>query len=368
MPKGKNYGVLIASGGASGALAALAMARLRPDVPLLLVGETPHAGGGRTCVVLDDQLSPEERDFLDPLTSHIWDAFYVATPGKSRKLKLRTRAVAGEILDDAVRGLLKPEQYRPDCRIVAVRDSSLLLHGGETLNGHGALDARTWAHQTTLELGWRHSTARTYRFEEPHRVDLPVLLDSTISQGPGCAFFTCLPLDETRLIVEHVRYASAQEPESGEVGKRIETYLNLRRWGPGKMEGEDKESLPVGLGGDFAAYWRIGGARVAKLGARGGFFFPTTGSPFPDAVRTALTLTRQRDFSGAALHDLFETEAAGLWKRREFYRGFDRLLLRGGGCTAIEGLFGLAPSLIAKFFGERLGLFDRRKIIAAAGG
>jgi lycopene beta-cyclase len=112
---------------------------------------------------------------------------------------------------------------------------------------------------------------------------------------------------------------------------------------------------------------RIGGARVAKLGARGGFFAPTTGSPLPDALRTALLLARQRDFGGAALHDMFAEEAAALWKKRDFYRSFDRLLLRGGGCTAIEALYDSEPALIARYFGERLGLFDRRKLLAAAG-
>jgi lycopene beta-cyclase len=368
MARGKNHGLLIAGGGAAAALAALAMARLRPDVPMLLVGETPQAGGGRTLFFLDEQVSEEERDFLAPLIARSWDGFYVAMPGRSRKLMLRCHAVTGGAVDDAVREGLTSERYRPDCRIVAVRDDSLLLHGGETVQGDGAIDARHWAHQTTLELGWRHSTARTLRFAEPHRVDLPVLFDSTVDQAPGCAFFTCLPLDDTRLLIEHVRYASAHEPSPGEAAERIEAYAALRGWGRGKIEGEDKASLPVALGGDVGAYFRIGGARVAKLGARGGFFGPTLSSPLPDAIRTALLLAGQRDFSGAALYDLFEGETAALWKRREFQRGFDRLLLRGGGCRALDGLFGLEPALIARFFGERLGLFERRKVLAAAGG
>lgn len=368
MTRGKNHGLLIAGGGVAAALAALAMARLRPEVPMLLVGETPHAGGGRTLFVLDDQLSEEGRAFLAPLIAHSWDGFYVAMPGRSRKLMMRCHAVTGAAIDSAVRDGLASDHYRPDCRIVAVRGDSLLLHGGETVRGDGAIDARIWAHQTTLELGWRHSTARTLRFAEPHRVDLPVLYDSTVDQGPGCAFFACLPLDDTRLLVEHVRYASAAEPDPGEAAAQIQAYAVLRGWGRGKIEGEETASLPVPLGGDFGAYYRIGGARVAKLGARGGFFGPTLPSPLPDAVRTALLLAGQRDLGGAALYDTFEAEAAALWKRREFQRGFDRLLLRGGGCRALDGLFGLEPAPIARFLGERLGLFERRKVLAAAGG
>ncbi|MEA3038559.1 MAG: lycopene beta-cyclase [Sphingomonadales bacterium] len=366
MARSKNHGLLIAGGGLSASLAALAMARLRPEVPMLLVGEGARFGGERPLVLLDAALDEEGREFIEPLLAASWDGFYVAMPGRSRRVKLRCHALSPEKVDAALTEALPAERRWTERRIVAVRDSSLLLHGGETVAGTGAIDARIWAHQTTLDLAWRHSTIRTYDFGAPHRVDLPVLLDTTLAQGAGCAFFACLPLSETRLAVEHVRYASAAEADPREGGARLDEYVKLRGWPAGEIVGEDSASLPVALGGDFEAYYRIGGARVAKLGKRGGFFFPTTGSPLPDAVRTALLLTRQRDFSGGALHDLFEESAVASWRRREAYRAFDRLLLRGGGCRAIEGLFGLEAPVIERFFAERLGLFDRRKVMAAA--
>ena len=46
-------------------------------------------------------------------------------------------------------------------------------------------------------------------------------------------------------------------------------------------------ALPVAMGGDFDAYWRSGGAKVAKAGARAGLFHPTTGYSLPQAVRLA---------------------------------------------------------------------------------
>jgi lycopene beta-cyclase len=366
MARSKNHGLLIAGGGLSASLAALAMARLRPEVPMLLVGEESRFGGNRPLLVLDAALNDEERAFIEPLLAASWDGFYVAMPGRSRRVKLRCHALSPDKVDAALAEALPTERRWTDRRIVAVRDSSLLLHGGETVAGAGAIDARSWAHQTTLDLAWRHSTLRTYDFAAPHRVDLPVLLDTTLPHGSGCAFFACLPLGETRLALEHVRYATAAEADPRDGGARLDDYVSLRGWTGGRVVAEDHASLPVALGGDFEAYYRIGGARVAKLGKRGGFFFPTTGSPLPDAIRTALLLTRQRDFGGGALHDLFEEAAVAAWKRREAYRGFDRLLLRGGGCRAVEGLFGLEAPLIERFFAERLGLFDRRKLMAAA--
>ena len=45
MARGRRDGIVIAGGGLAGALAALAMARHRPDVPLLIVEEGETFGG-----------------------------------------------------------------------------------------------------------------------------------------------------------------------------------------------------------------------------------------------------------------------------------------------------------------------------------
>jgi lycopene beta-cyclase len=369
MAKGRNHGLLIAGGGVSASLAALAMARLRPEVPMMLVPEAEGLGGTRTLLLFDEGLSDEERDLVAPLIVETWDAAYTAFPGKSRKLKLTCHAITPDRIETAVREALKPEQIRIEDKIVAVRDTSLLLHGGETILGHGVLDARLWAHQTTLELGWRRSFGWQCDFAAPHRVDRPVLADATLSQGTFCGYFALTPFSDTRLLVERVEYGPSAEVDAVAGGKAIADYVAARGWKGGAAEREESASVPVALGGDFNGYWRIGGARVAKLGARGGFFHPATGSPLPDAIRTALLLTRQRDFGGAALHDLFEAEAASLWKKREFYRGFNRLMLRSGrGCAPLAALYDQDIALIARFEAEQLGMFDRRKLMAAAEG
>ncbi|MDB5691378.1 MAG: hypothetical protein JWO81_441 [Alphaproteobacteria bacterium] len=368
MVKGRNHGLLIAGGGVSASLAALAMARLRPEVPVLLVPEAEGLGGSRTLLLFDEGLSDEERDLVAPLIVESWDSVYTAFPGKSRKLKLACHAITPERIEAALREALRPEQIRVEDKIVAVRDSSLLLQGGETILGHGALDARFWSHQTTLELGWRRSFGWFCRFGAPHRVDRPVIVDATLSEGKLCGFFSLTPFGDRELLVERVDYSPSPEVDTVAAGAAIADYVAARGWKGGAAEREESASVPVALGGDFGGYWRIGGARVAKLGARGGFFHPGTGSPLPDAIRTALLLTRQRDFGGAALHDLFEAEAAALWKKREFYRGFNRLLLRDGrGCAPLAALYEMDSALIGRFEADQLGLFDRRKLTAAAG-
>jgi lycopene beta-cyclase len=370
MPTGRNHGLLIAGGGVSGSLAALAMARFKPDVPMTLVAEEGDFGGNRALLLFDDDLDPAGRDFVAPLIEASWDGYYVAFPSRSRKIKLRCHVITPARIDAAIRDSLRPEQIRTDDRISAVRDTSLLINGSETLKGKGVLDARAWVHQTTLELGWRKSVARYFNFEAPHRVDLPVAIDATASAGGANAYFTCIPFGPNRLRVEHVDYSTSPDLDVEAAAARIDAYVAERRWKGRDVDAEESGVLPVALGGDFDAYWRIGGARVAKLGARGGFFHPVSGSPLPDAIGTALFLAGLRDYEGAALHDAFEARASALWTKRELARTFNRQLLLGGEKpnAPFERLLALDAAVIARFQAGDPGLFDRRQIAAAIKG
>lgn len=363
MRRGRNHGLMIAGGGVAGSVAALAVARLRPETPLALVGEEVRFGGGSAMLLLDAGLTAEERALAEPLIARSWEGCYVALPARSRRLKLACHLITAEAIHLAVGDAL-PEGTLRTAKVVAIRDDSLLLPGGETLNGDGAIDARGWAQQTTLEIGWRHRTARTCRFEEPHRVDLPVLADMTLEAG-GCGHFTCVPLDERTLRIERIDYS--RSPDGSDGAERIDDYVHRRGWKNGEPRKAESSSRPIPLGGDFAAFWRIGGARVAKLGARGGFSHPFTGSALPDALRTGIAIARQKELAGSALHDLFEAEAAALWRRREFHRSVNRLLLDRGG-DALAVLYDLDAPLLERFFAEDLRLFDRRKILTALGG
>ena len=87
MSRGRRDGLLIAGGGLAGSLAALAMARARPEVPILLVEEGQRFGGNHIWSFFDGDVEDEDRWLVDPLVSHHWDGYYVAFPEHSRKLR-----------------------------------------------------------------------------------------------------------------------------------------------------------------------------------------------------------------------------------------------------------------------------------------
>ena len=370
MPRGKKDGVLIAGGGVAGCLAALAMARLRPEVPLLIVEEQDRFGGERARVLFDAEFEPAEIDLISPVAAHLWPGFYVAFPGFSRKLKADLRAFGPDALHDAMIAALRPEQYRLGTKVVAVREDALVLDGGETIKADGAIDARGAANLSMLDLLYETRLERDYRMDGPHKVDRPVLVDATGEATDGLGFVQCLPLTADRMTVADVSIGEHGQPDA-QAGERIARYLALRGWTEATAETERVTARPLPISGDFAAFWRIGGARVAKLGLRGGFLHPATGRTVADAARCALLLTQQAEFSGPALHDLFEAQAKALWKRREPLRAVNAAIAGtppGARGALLERLLALDPGLIARFQADRLGLLERRRFQQALRG
>ncbi len=364
MARGRRDGILIAGGGLAGALAALAMARYRPEVPLLIVEERETFGGEGFRAFTRPELGEEGEELAGALASDRWPGFYVAFPGLSRKLKAEMAGFGPDDIHRAMVRTLKPKQYRLGTRVVAVREDALVLDGGETIKAEGAIDARGASAMSTLELLHETRLERDYRFGAPHRVDRPVLIDMSLEPGGGARFVECVPLSAERLLVAELAISEATQPDEG-ARARIDAYVKARGWTRPRARGERTASRPLPYGGDFATFWRLGGARVAKLGLRGGFVHPVTGRTIGDAAATALLLTAQRDYSGAALHDLFEAEAKQLWKDRETLRAITAALAAAkpeDRRALLERLYRLDPGTVRRLQADRLGLLDRWRL------
>ncbi len=370
MARGRRDGILIAGGGLAGSLAALAMARHRPEVKLLIVEESERFGGDGFRTFTQGELDEDGAALAAALTSDRWPGFYVAFPGFSRKLKAEMAGFGADDVHQAMVRELKPESYRLGTRVVAVREDALVLDGGETIKAEGAIDARGATSMSTLELLYEARLARDYRFGAPHRVDRPVLVDASAGLGGGLHFFECVPLSEERLLVSDVSISERAQPDEA-AGARIDAYVKARGWLRPRARADRAASRPLPIGGDFAAFWRLGGARVAKLGLRGGFVHPVTGRTIGDAAAMALLLAGQRDFSGSALHDLFEDEAKEIWKQRELLRSVTaafasaRPEARSG---LLERLYRLDPGTLQRLQADRLGLVDRWRVRKAISG
>jgi lycopene beta-cyclase len=340
----------IAGGGLAGCLTALALAKLRPEMPFLLVEQGERFGGNHVWSFFDADIAPADRWLVEPMIAASWDGYDVRFPGRRRTLPTRYNSTRSDLLDAQVRDTLRPDQYR----LGAAADDATI-----------DIDARGAANLDALDLGWQKFVGREVRLASPHGLSRPIVMDACVDQADGYRFVYCLPFAEDRLLIEDTYYSTDPTLDRASLGARIEAYADAQGWRVAAVENEEAGVLPVAMGGDFDAFWPAG-TRAARIGLRGGFFHPTTGYSLPDAVRTAMLIARQRDFS--ALPHVLRAEARRLWKARGFYRLLDRMLFRAAAPAdrykVLQHFYRLDPRRIERFYAARSTLADKARILS----
>jgi lycopene beta-cyclase len=344
------------------------MAEKRPDVPLLLIEQGETFGGNHIWSFFDPDIRSSDRWLVEPLIAASWKNHDIVFPGRRRTLPTGYNSIRSETLDRVVRARLTPARFRLGAEIAEVDAHGVTLKSGERISARAVIDARGAADLRALDLAWQKFVGRDYVLAESHGLDRPLVMDATGDQSDGYRFVYCLPFSPTRLLVEDTYYSTHPALDRARIGKEVDDYVASRGWRIARLDNEEAGVLPVALGGDFDRFWPQDGPAVARLGLRGGFFHPTTGYSLPDAVRTALLLTRQQDFEGPALCRRFRDHAARLWRERSFYRLLNRMLFHAAAppqrYRVLEHFYRLDPALVGRFYAARSTGFDKLRIIS----
>ena len=357
--------LIIAGGGLAGCLSAMAVARRRPDVDVLLVEQGEAFGGNHTWSFFDTDVAQQDRWVLDGIEAKHWDDHQLRFPKRSRTIAIGYNSIRSEALDAAARKALRPDQYRLGRRIERSSPTSLTLEGSEDLHADAVIDARGPEPMPGLRLGWQKFVGLTYRFDHPHGVFRPVIMDATVEQIDGYRFVYQLPLSETELLIEDTYYSTSPILDEGALRERIEVLANTL--GTARtVIAEERGVLPVVESGDVDSLWQ--GDRLARIGLRGGFFHPTTSYSLPDAVANAALLARQSDFSAAGLYRIFRDRSEQLWRQRGFFRLLNRMLFRAAepdqAYRVLEHFYRLPPEIVARFYSAQLTVLDKLRILS----
>lgn len=371
MPVTHHCDLAIVGGGLAGGLIALALADRRPDIIVRVVDAGESLGGNHVWSFFDGDVAKDDRWLLTPLVSHAWPAYDVAFPAHARTIVQPYYSIESERFDRVVRKALPPEAVMMGRKVLACSPTAVVLADGDRIEAKGVIDARGAGDISMLEVGWQKFVGREYNIPAGHGVERPVVMDATVTQHDGYRFMYALPFSATRLFLEDTYYSDTPSLNVGALHRRIDVYAASKGWavatGANDLR-EEKGALPVVIGGDFEGYWRWGGAKVAKAGARAGLFHPTTGYSLPDAVRLAIAIASASDLSGAALHDLTHAHAKAAWDDRRFYRMLDAMLFRAsdpdGRYRVLERFYQLRPGLIRRFYAARSTPADRLRVLA----
>lgn len=367
MPAPLSCDIAIIGAGLAGGLVTLALKKRRPDLDIRLIEESGRIGGNHLWSFFASDVAEGDRWIVAPLISHGWGRYDIAFPAHRRTLNTAYHSIDSAQLDSVVRAALPEGALVTGRRVIEAGPTMVVLEDGERIAAGGVIDARGPADLGLLDLGWQKFLGRELELGAAHDQPTPLVMDATVEQIDGYRFVYCLPFTATRMFVEDTYYSDTPDLDRAALIRRIDGYAARRGWQVRQVLREETGVLPVAMGGDFEAYWRSGGARVAKAGMRAGLFHPTTGYSLPDAVRTASLIARAADLSGSALHDLTYDLARSTWRRRGFYRMLDKMLFRAAEPAEryriLERFYRLDPRLIGRFYAGKSTLSDKARVL-----
>ena len=363
MPSAR-HDLIILGGGLAGGLAALALARDRPEVDVALVEPGP-IGGNHLWSFFGSDIAAPDRPLLEPLIAHRWPGYDVRFPASRRRLDQPYHTIESERLDQAVRAALPPQRIIR-ARAMEAKPSAVTLDSGAILRAGAVLDTRgLGAAPAGLACGWQKFCGQTLTVPA-HGLDRPVVMDACVDQADGYRFVYCLPLSPSEIFVEDTYYSDSPDLDPALLARRIADYAAAQGWQVAGIARQESGVLPVVMGGDFDRFWPKTD-RLARGGVRAGLFHPLTSYSLPDAVRFAGWLARRGEYD-ARLGPASRAQALKHWQRGRFDRLLARMLFRAADppqrYRVLERFYRLPEPLIGRFYAGQSTAGDRLRILA----
>ncbi len=359
--------IAIVGGGLAGGLIALALAKKRPDLGLLLIEAEDRFGGNHVWSCFDSDIAPEHGWLVAPLFVHAWPGHEVRFPSYERGFTTGYRSIESERLDTAIRSAL-PTGSLMRGTVAALAPTSVRLDDGRTFTAGAVIDARGPGDMSALDLGYQKFMGQRLELAEPHGLTRPVIMDAAVDQLDGYRFVYVLPFGLRSVFVEDTYYSDTPDLDSQCLAARISAYAAAQGWQVERAGRTETGVLPVCMGGDFDRFWRAGGDGIPKAGLRGGFFHAMTGYSLVDAVRVAAMVADMTDLSAPALHARLRRAAIEHWRGGAFYRMLATLLFKAAEPAerhrVLSRFYRLDPALIDRFYAGRSSTFDKLRILA----
>jgi lycopene beta-cyclase len=360
--------IAILGGGLAGGLIALALARLRPELQLLLIEQGERFGGNHVWSFFASDVAPDDQWLVEPLVAARWQGYDVHFPGHSRHLATPYRSITSEWLDTVLRETLPGEALLSGARVAEAGQDRVVLADGSEIRAAAVIDARGAAQLPHMSGGWQKFLGQMLRLEAPHGLTRPVVMDARVDQTDGYRFVYCLPFSDREVFVEDTYYADDPALDLPALRQRIAVYAKAQGWEVAEVQREETGVLPVVAEGSFTAFWSDASTEPARAGARGALFHPLTSYSLPDAVRFARHICSLSDLSGATLAKASYAWSEVHWRQGSFYRMLTKMLFGAARpqhrFRLLERFYRLPQGLIERFYAGRSTAADKARILA----
>ncbi|APG61629.1 lycopene cyclase [Sphingorhabdus lutea] len=360
--------VAIVGGGLAGGLAAIALAKMRPELKVMLIEQNDHFGGNHLWSFFSSDIDPQHSWLIAPLITYGWAGYNVDFPKFNRHLDNKYYSITSDRLDEYLREILPADNMILSANVKALSPRLVVLKGGQRINASCVIDARGGADTRFFDCGWQKFCGQMLQLSDPHGLKHPIIMDASVDQSDGYRFVYVLPFGMDKLFIEDTYYHDEPEMQVERWRGNIARYAAQKGWNIDAIIREEAGVLPVIMGGDLEKYWNSGGSRIAKIGARGAFFHAVTSYSLPDAVRIAAFIAQQDDLDGDKLHMQLYHRAQSHWSGQKYYHMLNKMLFRAAEPAeryrVLERFYTLSPQLIGRFYNGTSSIKDKIRLLS----
>jgi lycopene beta-cyclase len=362
-----DFDIVLVGGGLANGLVALRLSQLRPDVSIAVVEAGNRVGGNHIWSSFEQDLSPAQRAWTEPLIAHRWQEYSVRFPKGTRTLRAGYRTATSGRLADAVEKALPDGHILTNAKAVALDATSVTLADQRVLRAKAVIDGRGLGHDHPLDLRWQKFVGLELELEDDHGLAGPIVMDATVTQHDGYRFVYTLPFGPRRVLVEDTYFSDVAELANDTVRDRVLAYAALQGWKVASIGRQESGILPMALGGEAADLWEAAPPGVTLTGLASGLFHPATGYSFPDAVRTADIIANLPVLDGPSILAAQRRHSEAAWDDRGYYRYLNTMMFLGAPpherYRVIERFYGLNPALVRRFYAGQSTPFDKLRTL-----
>jgi len=356
----------LVGGGLANSLIAYRIITQEPDYPLVVIERGPSLGTNHTWSFHDSDLTPEQRQWMEPLISPSWPRHELRFPRRQRMIERGYNTVSSGRLHRVVSQRLG-DRCLLGSQVTEMSPIEVLLGDGTRIQANIVIDGRGDPGQRHLDVGYQKFIGLFLRLERPHGLTGPILMDATVEQRDGYRFVYTLPLAEQEVLVEDTYYSETPTLDREVVCAEIMAYATRQGWTVVETTGQESGVLPIVLGGNIEEFWQQGPPGIARSGMRAALFHPTTGYSLPEAVRLADEIALNRDLDSADVFSITRQRSLNLWRQYGFFRFLNRMLFRAAApdqrYRIFERFYGLPVGLIERFYAGRLEWIDKVRLL-----
>ncbi len=358
--------VVLVGGGLANSLIALRLVARRPSLRIVMLERESGRDESHTWCLFSTDVSASQWNWLTPLFQHVWTGYDVAFPTHTRALSTGYARIASAKLAQAVESALG-SGLRRGANVVEITPDGVGCADGSQYRARLVIDGRGLTTSDSLRLAWQKFFGLEMRFEAPHGLTRPVLMDARVRQTDGFRFVYLLPLSANVLLAEDTRYSNSPLLDVAALEAALGRYARNRGWSIAEFGRRECGVLPIALSGDIRRFWAERLPGVPAVGMRGALFHPTTGYSLPEAARIADLIAAAPQLKSRVLAASIEAYSTSLWDRRGFYRGLNRMLFLAAvpeeRFVVLQRFYQLRQPLVERFYADRLTVVDKARIL-----